>query len=595
MITQFKKIFRHRKGHPDQPYEDTHGTANDNMGTNSSIHNHERDHTQIVTNTLRNVIRSKSTKERHKASERATLIVEQEKKRKQQTPQYPGLEKYEIIVKRGDGAFSNVYEAKEKRSGRSVAIKVAQKVGPKSSEKHGNTHLHPSMKRKPRATEHTNVLKEVQIMRSLRHTNIIQLIEFSESSEHYYLVLELCSGGELFNQIVYLTYFSEDLARHVIEQVAHAVRYMHEECGVVHRDIKPENILFDPIPIIVSDPAQLKHRPFDDPNKKDEGVFTKGVGGGGIGKVKLADFGLSKVIWDSSTMTPCGTVGYTAPEIVKDKKYSKSVDMWAIGCVLYTILCGFPPFYDESIRTLTEKVSRGQFTFLSPWWDPISKSSKDLINHLLCVNPDDRYTIDQFLAHPWITGKPAQPPLPPKHKDPISVSLNPSKATNDPRKLALQNATRKAAVMDTTLDPPVVNDEKITFEDQDEFETTYIPGLETLDSDNRNEVFTPGAAALREILDITYAVQRMGEEKANKTASKKVWTDHGNDPRHSSESDSDEWCIESDESHSGSSSNTTVQADQVQPQKPRRKQFELNMTNATLLKNRNKHAKVAPI
>ena len=75
-------------------------------------------------------------------------------------------------------------------------------------------------------------------------------------------------------------------------------------------------------------------------------------------------------------MTPCGTVGYTAPEIVKDERYSKSVDMWALGCVLYTMLCGFPPFYDESIPELTEKVAKGQYTFLSPWWDSISASCK---------------------------------------------------------------------------------------------------------------------------------------------------------------------------------------------------------------------------
>ena len=73
-------------------------------------------------------------------------------------------------------------------------------------------------------------------------------------------------------------------------------------------------------------------------------------------------------------MTPCGTVGYTAPEIVKDERYSKSVDMWALGCVLYTLLCGFPPFYDESINVLTEKVARGHYTFLSPWWDDINPS-----------------------------------------------------------------------------------------------------------------------------------------------------------------------------------------------------------------------------
>lgn len=137
------------------------------------------------------------------------------------------------------------------------------------------------------------------------------------------------------------------------------------------RDIKPENILFDAIPII---PSKVpKTRPYDE-EKEDEGEFLPGIGGGGIGRVKIADFGLSKIVWNEETMTPCGTVGYTAPEIVKDERYSKSVDMWALGCVLYTLLCGFPPFYDESINVLTEKVARGYYTFLSPWWDDISAS-----------------------------------------------------------------------------------------------------------------------------------------------------------------------------------------------------------------------------
>lgn len=138
-------------------------------------------------------------------------------------------------------------------------------------------------------------------------------------------------------------------------------------------DIKPENLLFDKIPIIPSkNPVQ---RPYDE-EKEDEGEFIPGVGGGGIGRVKIADFGLSKIVWDEQTMTPCGTVGYTAPEIVKDERYSKSVDMWALGCVLYTLLCGFPPFYDESINVLTEKVARGYYTFLSPWWDDISATGR---------------------------------------------------------------------------------------------------------------------------------------------------------------------------------------------------------------------------
>jgi len=180
-------------------------------------------------------------------------------------------------------------------------------------------------------------------------------------------------GGELFHQIVKLTYFSENLARHVILQVAHGIRYLHEERGIVHRDIKPENLLFERIEIVPS--KYPIARPYDE-GKEDEGEFIFGVGGGGIGKIKIADFGLSKVVWNEETMTPCGTVGYTAPEIVKDERYSKSVDMWALGCVLYTLLCGFPPFYDESINVLTEKVARGYYTFLSPWWDDISSDGE---------------------------------------------------------------------------------------------------------------------------------------------------------------------------------------------------------------------------
>ncbi len=104
-------------------------------------------------------------------------------------------------------------------------------------------------------------------------------------------------------------------------------------------DIKPENLLFERLPIIPS--THPIHRPYDE-EKEDEGVFQPGIGGGGIGKVKIADFGLSKIVWDEVTQTPCGTVGYTAPEIVKDERYSKAVDIWALGCVLYTLLCGFP-------------------------------------------------------------------------------------------------------------------------------------------------------------------------------------------------------------------------------------------------------------
>ncbi len=238
-------------------------------------------------------------------------------------------------------------------------------------------------------------------MRQLRHRNIVSFYRFIEANQYYHIIQELVPGGELFQEIVRLTYFSENLSRHVIRQVGEAVRYLHEEAGIVHRDIKPENLLFYPIEFKPS--KKQVFRKGDDPSQKvDEGEFLPGIGSGGIGIIKLADFGLSKQVWDSKTKTPCGTVGYTAPEIVRDERYTKSVDMWAIGCVLYTILCGFPPFYDENIETLTEKVAKGQYTFLSPWWDDISKDAKDLVSHLLTVDPDKRFTIDEMLNHKWM-------------------------------------------------------------------------------------------------------------------------------------------------------------------------------------------------
>ncbi|CED85255.1 serine threonine-protein kinase [Phaffia rhodozyma] len=394
-------------------------------------------------------------------------LVQEEKRNKERMPVYTGLEGFHLVEKMGDGAFSNVYKAIDRRTGFKTAVKVVRKYELNASQE-GNKHLNPNFKKRPRVTERANILKEVQIMRGTDHPSVIKLVSFSESPEHYFLVLELMEGGELFHQIVKLTYFSEQLSRHVILQVAHGIRYLHEERGVVHRDIKPENILFDRIPIIPSrHPVQRQY----DEDKVDEGEFTLGVGGGGIGRVKIADFGLSKVVWAEDTATPCGTVGYTAPEIVKDERYSKSVDMWALGCVLYTLLCGFPPFYDESIAVLTEKVARGYYTFLSPWWDDISASSKDLISHLLNVDPAQRYTIDEFLAHPWCNEQ-----APPKHIQTQAAGLSASNAPMD------------------------------------------SPLLQSMRGPGAREGRSPGVASLKEAFDITYAVHRMEEEGARRRA-----------------------------------------------------------------------------
>lgn len=261
-----------------------------------------------------------------------------------------------------------------------------------------------------------STLKEISIMRRIDHPNVVKLYNYINTKDMAFLVIEYVSGGELFNQIVKLTYFSENLARHIIIQVVKAVDYLHSEVGVVHRDIKPENLLFETIDFFPTEGPQ-KRRRSDDASKLDEGEFRQNIGGGTVGKIKLADFGLSKVLWDSNTKTPCGTASYTAPEIVRDESYSKSVDMWAIGCVLYTLLCGFPPFYDSDPKVLTQKVSRGEYTFLSPWWDEISKEAKDLVSHLLTVDPVKRYSPDDVLNHPWILEN--SQPTAPAHDAPM--------------------------------------------------------------------------------------------------------------------------------------------------------------------------------
>ncbi|OWB59397.1 protein serine/threonine kinase activity protein [[Candida] boidinii] len=295
---------------------------------------------------------------------------------------------YKLLNQLGEGAFSKVYKAIDLNNNQIIAIKIIDK---------SNMNIQ----------QINSILKEITIMSKLNHKNIVKLLSYknNSTSKFCFLFLEYCNGGEIFNKIIEYTYFSEDLSRHIILQVCLSIKYLHDEVGVVHRDIKPENLLFEQIEFSKRSTSLQNSckRKSDDSNKIDEGNFIHGKGGATIGVVKLADFGLSKILWDQNTNTPCGTVGYTAPEIVKDEYYSKKVDVWAIGCVLYTLLCGFPPFYDTDPKILAKKVSRGDYCFLSPWWDEISQQAKDLVSNLLTLDPSKRYNIDQLLMDPWMT------------------------------------------------------------------------------------------------------------------------------------------------------------------------------------------------
>lgn len=268
-----------------------------------------------------------------------------------------------------------------------------------------------------------NITNEIQIMKTLNQPNILKLYQYYNYANFCYLVLEHCDGGEIFNKIIEYTYFSEDLSRHVFKQLLDAIKYLHEN-NIVHRDIKPENLFFKKIKMMPrsSDEFKASLRSSDDDSKIDEGIFVPGVGGGTIGVIKLGDFGLAKTLKKVTSKsnephlnlkTPCGTAGYTAPEVItcntdddsinKQNYYDMSVDIWSLGCFLYTILCGFPPFYDDDNK-LTMKILNGDYTFLRPWWDEISHEAKDLISKMLVINPNDRITVDLIYNHPWVKG-----------------------------------------------------------------------------------------------------------------------------------------------------------------------------------------------
>lgn len=209
---------------------------------------------------------------------------------------------------------------------------------------------------------------EIKVLRKLNHSNIVQLRETFEDKHKVFLVMELVTGGELFDRIVEKGSYTEKDASALIRQILEAVDYMHSQ-GVVHRDLKPENLLY-----YNSDPES---------------------------KIMISDFGLSKMEDSGIMATACGTPGYVAPEVLSQKPYGKAVDVWSIGVIAYILLCGYPPFYDENDANLFAQILKGEFEFDSPYWDDISDSAKDFISRLICVDPEKRYSCKEALAHPW--------------------------------------------------------------------------------------------------------------------------------------------------------------------------------------------------
>ena len=254
----------------------------------------------------------------------------------------------------GEGANAIVRKGVKKDTGESFAIKIIDKssLGEQEFESLNN---------------------ELKIMSIVDHPNIVRIQEYYDCHDVIFIVMELMSGGELFDRIVEVEHYTEQKAAEAFRPVVDAVRYCHS-LGIVHRDLKPENLLYS--------------------SKNDDAVL------------KVSDFGYAKFLIPKSgehLSTACGSPSYIAPEVVSGKGYDNKVDCWSLGVILYVMLCGYPPFYAEENEELFKLISEGKYEFHSPYWDKISDSAKDLIQKLIIVKPEERLSADEILNHPWLT------------------------------------------------------------------------------------------------------------------------------------------------------------------------------------------------
>ncbi|XP_041116897.1 calcium/calmodulin-dependent protein kinase type II subunit gamma-like isoform X8 [Polyodon spathula] len=261
-------------------------------------------------------------------------------------------DEYQLYEELGKGAFSVVRRCVKKSTGQEYAAKII------------NT-------KKLSARDHQKLDREARICRLLKHPNIVRLHDSISEEGFHYLLFDLVTGGELFEDIVAREYYSEADASQCINQILESVSHIHQH-DIVHRDLKPENLL----------------------------LASKMKGAA----VKLADFGLAIEVQgeQQAWFGFAGTPGYLSPEVLRKDPYGKPVDIWACGVVLYILLVGYPPFWDEDQHKLYQQIKAGAYDFPSPEWDTVTPEAKNLINQMLTINPAKRITADQALKHPWV-------------------------------------------------------------------------------------------------------------------------------------------------------------------------------------------------
>ncbi|MCO5596638.1 hypothetical protein L7F22_050705 [Adiantum nelumboides] len=293
---------------------------------------------------------------------------------------------YSMGPKLGQGQFGTTFLCVEKSTGKKYACKSIAKRKLISQE------------------DVDDVRREIQIMHHLSgHSNVVTIRGAYEDYNSVHLVMELCSGEELFDRIIERGHYSERKAAQLTRTIVGVVEACHS-LGVMHRDLKPENFLFL--------------------SKKEDSAL------------KTIDFGLSVFFRPGEVFHDVvGSPYYVAPEVLR-KQYGPAADVWSAGVILYILLSGVPPFWAETEQQIFEQVLKGDLDFETDPWPHISESAKDLIRKMLLRNPEKRLTAHQVLCHPWIRKDGVAPDKP---IDPAVLSrMKHFTAMNKMKKLALR-------------------------------------------------------------------------------------------------------------------------------------------------------------